>query len=59
MDDAGPSREICGGQLLHNARLGVVRNVIPYRRLGKRLIRVNKADVEEMIFGVKETKTDD
>ena len=39
---------------------GVVRKIIPYRRLGKRLIRVDKADVEEMIFGVKtKTNTED
>ena len=30
----------------------VVRKIIPYRSLGKRLIRVAKADVDEMIFGV-------
>lgn len=39
----------------------VVRNLIPYRRLGKRLIRVNKADVMEFIHGpdVKKSNTDD
>jgi hypothetical protein len=39
----------------------VVRGLIPYRRLGKRLIRVNKADVMEFIHGpdVKKSNTDD
>jgi|TARA_R100001244_G_scaffold37779_1_gene34341 excisionase family DNA binding protein len=38
----------------------VVRKIIPHKRIGKRLIRINKSDVEEMIFGVKtKTNTDD
>ena len=35
----------------------VVRKVIPHKRIGKRLIRINKSDVEEMIFGITD-KTD-
>ena len=38
----------------------VVRKIIPHQRIGKRLIRINKSDVEEMIFGVTDkTDTDD